>query len=95
MSHETSLGRQIDTSERRAEIRCAECDLENIYWQRRDTLANFTKILKPLSIEDETNKEVKVSQKDVVILPSSLDEDSFFGFRSLSSTKKKKSNNSK
>jgi len=106
IAHETSLGRQIDAAERRAILRCAEYNPENIYWQRCDTLieqqsklnlniASFTKDVKPVSIEDAINKEAKVSQNDVVILPSSSDDDSLFGLDSLTPTKKKKVSNSK
>ena len=106
IAHETSLGRQIDAAERRAILRCAEYDPENRYWQRCDTLieqqsklnlniASFTKDVKPVSIEDETNKEDKVSQNDVVILPSSSDDDSLFGLDSLTPKKKMKVSNIK
>ena len=57
--------------------------------------SKITKNVKPVSIEDETNKEAKVSQSDVVILPSSLDNDSSFGLDSLTPKKKKKVSNSK
>ena len=43
-----------------------------------------------MSIEDETNKDTKVLQNDVVVLPSSSDDDSLFGLRSLTPKKKKK-----
>ena len=58
-------------------------------------IEKFTKNVKPVSIEDETGKEDNISQKDVVILPGSSDEDSFFGLRSMASKKKKKKKNKK
>lgn len=102
IAHETPLGRQIDAAERQAILRCAEYDPDNIYWQRCDTLieqqsklilniASFTKDVKPVSIEDEMKKEAKVSQNDVVILPSSSDDDILFGLDSLTPKKKTQS----
>ena len=55
------------------------------------SLANFAKNVKPASIEHETNKKENISQNDVVILPRSSDEDSFFGLRSVASKKNNKS----
>ena len=90
IAHETSLVRHIKGAERRAVLYCAEYDPDNIYWKRCDTLieqqsklnmntASFTKDLKPVSIEDETNKKAKVSQTEVILLPISSDDDSTFG----------------
>ena len=73
IAHESSLGRQIDASKRRAELRCTEHDPENIHWQTCDALveqksklnlsaANFAKNAKPASIEGKKNKEEKVLQ---------------------------------
>jgi hypothetical protein len=106
IAHETLLGRQIEAAERWAVLRCAEYNSENIYWQRCDTLieqqsklnlniANFTKNVKIVSIEDETNKEYKVSQNDVVSLPSSSDDNNLFGLDSSYPKKKNKVSNSK
>ena len=58
-------------------------------------IVNFTKNKKHVSIEHETNKAVKGSQNDTVILPSSSDDDSFFVLRSLKPKKKKKESNVK
>lgn len=106
IADETSFGRQTYATEMWAVLCCAECDPGNIYWQICDTIienrstlnlniANFTKNAKPASIEDETNKEAKVSTNDVVILSRSLDDNSFFRLSSLTPKKTKKAINSK
>ena len=53
-------------------------------------IASFTKDVKPVLIKDETNKKAKVSQNEVVLLPSSSDDDSTFGVDSLTQSKKTK-----
>ena len=58
-------------------------------------IASFTKDVKPVLIKDETNKKAKVSQNEVVLLPSSSDDDSTFGVDSLTPSKKTKVSNSK
>ena len=61
--HESSLCMKTEASDAHAALRCAECDPDNICWHRCDSLieeqsklnlniTNFTKSLKPLSIED-------------------------------------------
>ena len=59
------------------------------------SIVNFAKNTKPASIEDERSKEENVKQNDVVILPGSSDEDSFFGLRSMALKRNKKSSNIK
>ena len=71
MGHSATLGRQIDTAERRATIRCEAYDENNVHWKHCDDLieqlaivtkqiSSFTKDLKPLNTMDKKQSTIEL-----------------------------------
>ena len=64
---DSALGRQLESSERRAMARCPEYDATNIYWKRVDLLIDEQD-----SIRKRWRQYSETSYKNVEVVSSSL-----------------------